>query len=206
MERKIVNDDVTDTLGAAEINTVIRDRRTIYPEQYSDREVPKEIMEQILTNGTWAPTHGKTQPWRFKVYSGEGRNILVESVSKLYTECTLEAEFSKHKLARFENRIKSSSVLVLLVMRRTENTRIPLYEELAAVAAASQNILLTAAAYGVGSFWSSPKFLYTPQANQTFGLKEDDVIQGLLYFGYTEADLPKGQRKPIEEVTEWFDK
>jgi len=205
MERKIVNADLTETFGAAEINTLIRDRRTIYPEQYSDREVPREIMEQILTNATWAPTHGKTQPWRFKVYSGEGRNILLENVRKLYMECTPEADFSTHKLARFEKRILSTSVLVLLVMRRTENTRIPLYEELAAVAAASQNILLTASANGVGSFWSSPKFLYTPQANRTFGLKEDDVIQGLLYFGYTDADLPKGQRKPIEEVTEWID-
>lgn len=205
MERKIINADLTETSGAIEINTIIRDRRTIYPEQYTDREVPKEIIAQILTNATWAPTHGKTQPWRFKVYTGKGRDILWEKLRKLYVACTPEADFSKHKLARIEKRIQSTSVLVLLIMRRTENTKIPLYEELAAVAAASQNMLLTSAAYGVGSFWSSPKFLYTPQANQSFDLKEDDIIQGLLYFGYTETDLPKGQRKPLDEVTEWID-
>ena len=205
MERKIINADSTDTVVVSEINTIIRDRRTVYPEQYSDREVPKEIIEQILTNATWAPTHGKTQPWRFKVYSGEGRNILWEKVRELYEECTPEEDYSKHKLARIEKRIQSTSVLVLLIMRRTEDTKIPLYEEMGAVAAAAQNMLLTSSANGVGSFWSSPKFLYTPQANQSFDLKEDDIIQGLLYFGYTDTDLPKSQRRSIDEVTEWFD-
>ena len=205
MERKIINTDLTDTVGAVELNTIIRDRRTIYPEQYSEREVSKEIIEQILTNATWAPTHGKTQPWRFKVYTGEGRNILWEKVRELYEECTPEEDYSKHKLARIERRIQSTSVLVLLIMRRTENTRIPLYEEMGAVAAAAQNMLLTSTAYGVGSFWSSPKFLYNPKANHSFDLKEEDIIQGLLYFGYTDTDLPKSQRNHIDDLTEWFD-
>jgi nitroreductase len=48
----------------SEITELIRTRRTIYPKDYSDRVVQKEIVERVLTNGTWAPTHGMTQPWR----------------------------------------------------------------------------------------------------------------------------------------------
>ena len=56
----------------SETTELLRDRRSISPERYSSRTVHKEIVEQVLTNATWAPTHGMTQPWRFKAYVGEG--------------------------------------------------------------------------------------------------------------------------------------
>jgi len=189
----------------SEINGVIKDRRTIYPEQYSERIVQKEMVEQLLNNAIWAPTHGKTQPWRFKVYSGEGRVKLLDHLRKLYTEYTPEEEFNKHKLARIESRIEKTSVLILMIMSRTENTKIPKSEEIQAVACAAQNMLLTATAYGLGSYWSSPKYLSTPEANETFGLKPEDFIQGLLYLGYPNSEWPKSHRRPIEYVTEWID-
>ena len=55
----------------SETTELLRDRRSISPERYSSRKVHKEIVEQVLTNATWAPTHGMTQPWRFKAYVGE---------------------------------------------------------------------------------------------------------------------------------------
>ncbi len=189
----------------SEVNGVIKDRRTIYPEAYSERVVQKEMVEQIIQNATWAPTHGKTQPWRFKVYTGEGKKQLLETVRKLYLECTPKDLITQAKLARMESRIKKTSVLILLIMCRTENTKIPRIEEIEAGACAIQNMLLTATAYGLGSFWSSPKYLYTSQAIGAFGLKEDDFIHGLLYLGYPSVAWPKSHRKPTEYVTEWID-
>lgn len=187
----------------SEINAVIRDRRTIYPEQYSDRIVHEEIVRELLTNATWAPTHGKTQPWRFIVFSGEGRMKLMKIVETQYRNTTSPAEFNAKKLERTLARIEKSSVLILLIMCRTPETKIPEVEEIEAVACAGQNILLTAAAYGLGAFWSSPKYLYTPEANEVFNLKPDDLIQGMIYLGYPNIDWPKSHRRPIEYVTEW---
>ncbi len=189
----------------SEINDLIRNRRTIYPEQYTDRVVQKDMIETILTNALWAPTHGKTQPWRFKVFSGEGRKILQEKFLDLYTRLTPEEDFKQVKYDRIKARIDKTTMLVLLVMERTEGTRIPELEEIEAVSCAAQNILLTATAYGLGSFWSSPKFLYTEEANSSFGLKNDDKILGLLYFGYPSVEWPKSHRKPLEYATEWID-
>lgn len=189
----------------SEISGVIRNRRTIYPEQYTDRVVHLEMVREMITNATWAPTHGKTQPWRFKVFSGEGREVLIKNVDTLYRQFNTGDAFNANKLERGLNRIRKSSVVVLLVMQRTEETKIPEMEEVEAVAAASQNFLLTAAAYGLGAFWSSPKYLYTPEANSAFGLKPEDIIQGLIYLGYPEGEWPRSHRKPLEYVTEWID-
>ena len=60
----------------SEITELIRNRRTIYPEQFSSRKVHKEQIELILTNAQFAPTHGNTQPWRFHVYMEKGLETL----------------------------------------------------------------------------------------------------------------------------------
>ncbi|HKK39785.1 MAG TPA: nitroreductase [Cryomorphaceae bacterium] len=189
----------------SEITELIRNRRTIYPEQYTDRVVQRDMLEIILTNGLWAPTHGKTQPWRFKVYTGEGRAGLSEKMLNLYKTITPSEDFKEIKSQRIESRIEKTSALVLLAMKRTPASKIPELEEIEAVSCAAQNIMLTAAAYGLGAFWSSPKFLYTEEANASFGMEKDDKILGLFYFGYPSGDWPKSHRKPLEFVTEWID-
>ncbi|MEM9052428.1 MAG: nitroreductase [Bacteroidota bacterium] len=189
----------------SEINDLIRNRRTIYPEQYTERVVQRDMLETILTNGLWAPTHGKTQPWRFKVYTGDGRAQLAEKMLKLYKSLTPAEDFKDIKYKRIQDRVDRTSALVLLSMKRTPETRIPEIEEIEAVSCAAQNILLSAAAYGLGAYWSSPKFLYTPEARQEFEMQEEDRILGLFYFGYTKEEWPKSHRKPLEYVTEWID-
>lgn len=60
----------------SEIIELIKDRRTIYPEFYSNRPVHKEQIEVILNSAIWAPSHKLTQPWRFKVFMDEGKQRL----------------------------------------------------------------------------------------------------------------------------------
>ena len=187
----------------SEVNAVIRDRRTIYPEQFSDREVQMDMVRQILSNATWAPTHGKTEPWRFVIFSGKGREKLGESLKELYSLDAGEEGVRPAKLTKLMRRMELASVIVLMAMKRDEKKKIPEIEEVEAVACAAQNAMLTACAYGLGAFWSSPKFLYNPAAAEHFGFETDDKVLGLLYLGYPEVDWPKSHRKPLEYVSRW---
>ena len=72
----------------SEITELIRSRRTIYPEQFSSRKVHKEQIELMLNNAIWAPTHGNTQPWKFKVFMDEGRQKLSDFLGQTYLELT----------------------------------------------------------------------------------------------------------------------
>jgi nitroreductase len=186
----------------SEISDVIQDRRTIHPENFSDRVVQPDMVRQILTNAIWAPTHKKTQPWRFKVYSGDGREVLLSKLKEMY-HGYLGEEASPAKWTKMETRVRSTSVIIAMVMVRTEDVRLPEIEEVEAVSCAAQNMMLTATAYGLGSFWSSPTFLYHDNAAVDFGYKSKDKILGLMYLGYPKGDWPKSHRKPLEYVTEW---
>lgn len=190
----------------SEVNEIIRNRRSISPENYSSRKVHREIVENILTNATWAPNHGMTQPWRFKVFIGDGMKKLADFFPRLYKEVTPEDKFSQRKFDKITNRMNTLNVVVAICMERDPSGKIPEIEEIEAVACGVQNMYLSCTAYGIGGFWSSPKFVYTDQMKDFLGLGEDDRCLGLFYMGYPEGDWPESHRKPLEYVTEWIDK
>lgn len=190
----------------SEVTSLIRDRRTIYPEFFSDRKVHKEQIELLLNNAIWAPSHGLTQPWRFKVFMEEGKSRLGEFLKALYLQKVPEAEQKEIKLNRMTNRPAKASAVIAICMERQKEERIPEIEEVEAVACAVQNMHLTCTAYGIAGFWSTPKIIYTDEMKDFLGLGEKDKCLGLFYVGYPQGEWPKGQRKPIEYVTEWLDK
>ena len=188
----------------SEITEIIKNRRTIYPQFYSSRKVHKEIIEHLLQNATWAPTHGMTQPWRFKVFTGESRKKLSDALSMLYKQLTPTENFREDKFAKMQARPFQASAAIVAYMKRGDNPKIPEIEEISSVACAIQNLCLTATAYGIGSFWSTPKIIYTKEMNDFLKISDEDKCMGIIYLGYPNDEWPKGQRKPIEYLTEWY--
>tara|TARA_B110000037_G_scaffold222504_1_gene297670 strand:+ start:20391 stop:20984 length:594 start_codon:yes stop_codon:yes gene_type:complete len=189
----------------SEISDLIKDRRTIYPEQFSDRKIHKEQVEVLLNNAIWAPSHGLTQPWKFKVFIDEGRTRLSEFLSNHYTETTATEDYSELRFNKMKNRPLMSGAIISVSLNRDPKSQIMELEEIEAVACAIQNMYLTCTAWGLGAFWSTPKMIYAPAMNEFLGLKEEDKCLALFYVGYPKVDFewPKGHRKPIEYFTEW---
>ena len=188
----------------SEITEIIKNRRTIYPQFYSSRKIHKEIIEHLLQNATWAPTHGMTQPWRFKVYTEESRKTLSDTLSMLYKQLTPTENFREDKFVKMQARPFQASAAIVAYMKRGDNPKIPEIEEISSVACAIQNLCLTATAYGIGSFWSTPKIIYTKEMNDFLKISDEDKCMGIIYLGYPNDEWPKGQRKPIEYLTEWY--
>lgn len=187
----------------SEITAVIRDRRTIFPEQFSTRKVHREQLELLLNNAIWAPTHGMTQPWRFTVFTENALLDLSEHLGRIYLDTVPTEKQNDAKLAKLISRPKMASAVIAVSMKRDESLRISEQDELLAVACAVQNMHLTCTAYGLGGFWSTPGIIHTPAMNHLLDLGENDKCVGLFYVGYPAVEWPKGQRKPIEYVTTW---
>jgi len=191
----------------SEVTEVIRNRRTIYPEMYSARKIHKEIIEDLLNNAIWAPTHGLTQPWRFTVFTDKGLVKLSEFQSELYKKLFTGDSFNEMKFNKLKNRPLLASAVIAVSVKRDKKEKISELEETEAVACAIQNMHLTATAYGLGAFWASPKLIYRPEMKDFLNLEEKDNCIALFYIGYPSMDeWPKGQRRPIEYVTNWIDK
>jgi nitroreductase len=186
----------------SEITTIIKDRRTIYPEFFSDRKVHKEQIEVLLNNAIWAPSHGLTQPWRFTVMMDGALTRLSDYLSDSYKQISGEA-VNEMKFSRLQERPLRSSAVIAIGMSPDPKGKIPEMEEIEAVACAVQNMHLTATAQGLAFFWSTPKFLYDRGHTEFFGFEKETKILGLIYLGYPKGEWPKGQRKPIEYISTW---
>lgn len=187
-----------------EITRLIRHRRSVFPAQYSGEIIQKEIIEEILENANWAPTHKLSEPWRFTVFSGAGLQTLGNFMSEVYKE---EAEknnsFDAKKFEKLKNKPLKVSHVISIGMKRDDMKRLPEIEEIEAVACAVQNMYLTATAHGVGCYWGSGGITYFESAKQFFGLKADDRLLGFLYLGIPKLELPSGKRKNIEDKVNW---
>jgi nitroreductase len=188
----------------SEISALIRDRRTIYPEQFSNRIIHKEILDQILSNAIWAPNHGMTQPWRYKVFTGKGLQKLGAFMADFYKSKTTIENFDNDRYLKIQQRPALAQAVIVICMQRQETEKIPEIEEIEAVACTVQNMYLTATAYGIGGYWGSGGPVYSEEMKRFLGLKEKDKCLGLFFLGYPSIEWPKSHRKPVEYVTEWI--
>lgn len=194
------------TYDTEAINHLIQNRRTLYPIQYdTERQVPRSIVEQMLENANWAPSHGLTEPWRFRVYSGARTMELAQWMAEKYKELSPEDSFKQPKYDKMLRRGEQASHIIVLMMKRDPKGKIPEIEEIEATACAVQNMALTAFSHGVGVFWSSGGVTYREEAKPYFGLEQDDKLLGFMYVGYPKGDFPPGRRKPITDKVEWVE-
>jgi nitroreductase len=191
--------------SVSEISDLIRHRRTIYPKDYTTREVHREIVERVLTNGLWAPTHGITQPWRFQVFMESARERLSAFLGDTYRSTTPPERFLQKKFENVTQRPLQSSVVVALAMARDPNGKISERDEMLAVACAVQNMHLTCAAYGLGAFWATGGPMTGAAMRDFLGLGPNDLPMGLFHIGYPAKEWPQSHRRPLETVTVWHE-
>jgi nitroreductase len=189
--------------NTTEINRLIRERRSIYPAQYSGEKVADEIVEQMLENANWAPNHKKTEPWRFTVFTDAGLQQLATFQSELYQkEAEKKGNFDQGKFDKLATKPLMASHVIAIGMKR--NTLVPEAEEIEAVACAVQNMYLTATAYAIGCYWGSGGITYLEDAKPHFGLQPEDKLLGFLYLGMPkQGSWPEGKRGAYQEKTHW---
>ena len=191
-----------------EVNKIIRGRRSMFVAQFKENDpVDDSIIEEMLENANWAPTHKLTQPWRFIVYTGEGLKKFADYQAELYKKRAekngtpfIEATYQKFK----ENPLKASHIIAIL-MKRTEGSGIPVMEEIAAVSMAVQNMYLTASAHGLAAYWGTGGPTFWEEAREDFGLEGEDMLMGFFYVAKPATEnWPAGKREPIADRVGWI--
>ncbi|MBM3169599.1 MAG: nitroreductase [Bacteroidetes bacterium] len=195
------------TFNPEEVTKIIRGRRSQFPAQFKENDpVADSIIEEILENANWAPTHKLTQPWRFIVYTGAGLKTFGDYQTELYK---LRAEkngtpFLEGTYQKFKETPSKASHVIAILMKRSEGSGIPVMEEISAVAMAVQNMYLTACAHGLACYWGTGGPTFWAEAREDFGLEGEDMLMGFFYIAKAASDtLPEGKRTPIGEKVSW---
>ena len=187
-----------------ELNSLIKQRRSTFPKDYTGEKVDDAIVQQMLENANWAPTHKFTEPWRFIVYTGEGRKKLAELQASVYKQKTeQDGTFKEERYQNLLTKPFESSHIILVYMKRDEKKSLPEIEEMGAVFCAVQNMYLTATAYGVGGYLSTGGITFFAESNAAFGLSPEDRIVGFFHIGTPKSTGLAGRRNPVETKVTW---
>ncbi len=190
------------------ITQIIRNRRSIYPANFKPGEkIDDAILEEILENAVWAPTHKLTQPWSFTVFRNNGVKVFFEKQADIYQQITPLEKINKQKLKKYEDKAKQVSHVVVIIAKHDPGERIPAIEEIVATSCVIQNIYLQLNSFGIAGYLSTGDICYTKQMSNFLNLKDEDKVLGFFQLGIPVDDLNKNDRKriPAKEKTTWVD-
>lgn len=168
--------------NATILKHIIEERRSIFPKDYADKEIPKHIIDEILSNAVLAPNHKRTKPWRFKVFKGEEKQNLGQELQNIYKEVTPEFQFLQKKHDDIGFKISKANAVISIVVEFSGI--VPDWEEIAATSMAVQNMYLTCTAHRIGCYWSSPKIVNN--LKDSLKIAENQQCLGLFYLGSLE--------------------
>lgn len=187
-----------------ETDRILRARRSVFAADYTGESIPLTTIRKILEHATLAPTHKRTEPWRFVVFHGPGRARLAELQSECYRRVTQANQtFKEERYKGLQNKPFDSACIIALGMKRDPKASVPEVEELGAVFCAIENMYLSATSMGVGCYISTGGITYFKEAKELFGLGPEDKLLGFFHLGIPRQTSPAWSRKPVDEVTTW---
>jgi len=147
--------------------------------QFKCLPIPKEILEDVVDCGRLAPSGYNRQPYIFVVVTDQGiRNRTSQAA----------------KYGRF---IKDAGACVAVFCKKGEETM------LEDACAATENMIIAAQAYGLGSCWvNSYKKSHSEDIKDILSCPIEYELMTLIALGYPDEDK-KTPKKPLNEVLRW---
>jgi nitroreductase len=180
------------TVSLTDFGALVRGRRTSLLVDRT-RPVPEDLLAELCELATWAPNHKKSWPWRFALFTGNGRARLGEA----FADDMAERGFGD-EAKRAKTRGKYLRAPAVLVVGSAAHEHPTFHQENRdAVAAGIQNLLLGATAAGLASFWSTPPVADGPRVLELAGFEADVSMIGVLYLGWPSGTTEVPRRPPV---------
>ncbi|WP_085991399.1 nitroreductase family protein [Oceanobacillus senegalensis] len=182
----------------------IKERRSIH--SFKDEEVDTDILKEIFTYGSYAPTHYMKEPWNIKLYQGRGRDGFIDSILKSYQRIGMIKKDNAPKTLKMMDSMKQFLLEIphhAVIYLEKEANAIRNEENYAAVCAFIQNAQLAAWEYGVGMLWTITPYMHDPEFLQEIDLEDEQVkIAAVMQIGYPKKVKQDRGRTPIDEKLE----
>lgn len=165
--------------------------------------VARELIEQLLSAGVQAPNHYNVRPWRFVVLTGAGRERLGDVLADVFQQKF--PNVSADALNKERAKPLRSPVVIAVGVDKPAEAKVSEIENMSAVAAACENILLAAHGLGLAAQWRTGDPANDPDVKKFLGLDVDQHILAFLYIGYPDVPPATDERPSFEDRTIWMD-
>ena len=186
----------------------LKNRRSV--RKYLPKEVPLELIECLVETATWAPSAHNAQPWRFFVIRKQKmkETLAKQMAARFQTDLIKDGVSERTAEDRARASIDRFSRAPVLIVACIDMSPMDLYpdasrqkaEEVMAtqsLAAAIQNLLLSASAMGLGACWFCAPLFCPDVVKRVVGLPETYIPQGLITLGYPDENPSAPSRLSI---------
>ncbi len=165
--------------------------------------VKRELVEKLLSAAVQAPNHHKLRPWRFVVLMENGRSQLGDVFAASLAE--RKPDSPPEALDKVRALPLRAPVVIAVGVDKPSDGKTPEIENIAAVAAACQNLSLAAHAEGLGLQWRTGDWAMDLKVKEFLGFAPDQHNLGFLYIGYPEAVGEYPARPGFEDRVRWVE-
>jgi nitroreductase len=176
--------------------------RTFRPDR-----VPRYVIERLLAAAVRAPNHKLTEPWRFAVLTGEAKRRYAE-IRRAHRAKKFEGRSDEQAARAIEKTYREhvETPAFIVVMCQVSDDPVTREEDFGATMMAIENLLVAAAADGIGTYMRTGGIMEHPDLKALVGVPERYRIVAIVSLGYLAGEPePTLRRKPLSELTSWLD-
>jgi len=194
----------------------VQRRRTV--REFSDRPVPRDIIEKALMAANTAPSGANLQPWHFAVVSGPGTKKKIREAAEIEEREFYEHRASEEWLAALEPLgtddqkpfLETAPYLIAVFLQKfgelPDGRKVKHYYPVESTGLATGILITALHRAGLATLTHTPspmKFL-----NEILGRPKSERPFLLLVVGYPadDARVPDIRRKPLEDFASFVDK
>jgi len=165
--------------------------------------VARELIQKLLEAGNDAPNHHRLRPWRFFVLTGAAR----ERLGEVFVAVQRDRQPDQPPEAYDKTRALPlrAPVVIAVAADKPTDDRTPEIENVCAVAAACENMLLAAHALGLGAIWRTGTWASEPKVKEFFGLTPDQPLLAFIYVGYEAEGNVAKERPGVDDRVRWME-
>jgi len=153
-------------------------RRSI--REFTDKEISREQLHEIVKAAIWAPSGLNNQPWRFAV-------IKAPEIKEQVAEQT-----------HYGHIVRNANALIAVYLSKED--MYDTVKDTQSAGACIQNILLAAEALDLGAVWLGQILKNKVEVNKILGLTDSFDLMAVVALGYPLHHKQKSRRKDISEL------
>lgn len=196
--------------------SVVRGRRSV--RWYQEREVPRQLIVEVLEAARWAPSPHGRQPWRFVVLTRRDlKERLAEAMGATWREnLAMDGEPPAVIDQRLENsrqRLITAPVVILPCLYLEELDRYPDEQRqqaetimaIQSLGAAVENLMLAAWSVGLESGWMCAPLFCPEIVCEALELDPRLIPHAAITLGYLGREPKRREHRPVEALIARWD-
>jgi nitroreductase len=180
----------------------LQTRHSVPSRQLGEPAPDQNTLRSLLETAIRVPDHGKLVPFRLIVLRGQAKLAFGQALANLALR--KQPDMADSKLEKERLRYSFAPLVVVVVARVDEQSKIPAIEQRLSAGCVAYNILLGAQLLGFGAQWLTGWAAYDRDAAALLGLSDNEHVTSFVHIGTAQIDAPERDRPALDDVlSEW---